>query len=103
MSMLKELKLRPNSAPRLASEATLAEWMMFLLGRQATFGQAPPLEVRVRPQRYDGLRRPESRSATYLRPRCRGQGFHTFQHRAFVVLLETSHCLGTGNHARVVT
>jgi len=42
MSMLKELKLRPNSAPRLASEATLAEWMMFLLGRQATFGQAPP-------------------------------------------------------------
>ena len=36
----------PNSAARPASERTLAEWMMFLLGRQAMFGQDPPTSFR---------------------------------------------------------
>jgi hypothetical protein len=36
----------PNSAARPASERTLAEWMMFLLGRQATFGHDPPTSFR---------------------------------------------------------
>src|SRR5947209_11245247 len=33
---------KPNSAPRRRYEATFAEWMTFLLGRQATFGHDPP-------------------------------------------------------------
>ena len=36
----------PNSPARAASERTLAEWMMFLLGRQATFGHDPPISFR---------------------------------------------------------
>ena len=36
----------PNSAARAASERTLAEWMMFLLGRQAMFGHDPPTSCR---------------------------------------------------------
>jgi hypothetical protein len=36
----------PNSAARPASERTLAEWMMFLLGRQAMFGHDPPISFR---------------------------------------------------------
>jgi|HubBroStandDraft_6_1064221.scaffolds.fasta_scaffold33752_7 hypothetical protein len=36
----------PNSAGRPASERTLAEWMMFLLGRQAMLGQEPPISFR---------------------------------------------------------
>src|ERR1700682_1747838 len=46
MSTLSELVLRPNSAPRLASEMTLAEEIMFLLGRQATLGHEPPSDLR---------------------------------------------------------
>lgn len=34
---------RPNSAPRRKSDATLALWMTFLLGRQAMFGHEPPI------------------------------------------------------------
>src|SRR5437588_390260 len=33
---------RPNSAPRRASDATLAAWIRFLLGRHAMFGHDPP-------------------------------------------------------------
>src|SRR5205807_9610433 len=36
----------PNSSCRPNSEATFAVWMMFLLGRQATFGHAPPTYFR---------------------------------------------------------
>ena len=36
----------PNSAARLVNERTLAEWMMFLLGRQAMFGHDPPISFR---------------------------------------------------------
>lgn len=36
----------PNSRCRPNSEATLAVWMMFLLGRQAMFGQDPPMSFR---------------------------------------------------------
>src|SRR5687767_10534713 len=36
----------PNSAPRAASDATFALWMMFLLGRHATFGHEPPTILR---------------------------------------------------------
>src|SRR6266446_4602199 len=36
----------PNSWCRPNSDATFAVWMMFLLGRQATFGHAPPTYFR---------------------------------------------------------
>src|SRR5215468_8072907 len=36
----------PNSSLRKKSEATLALWMMFLLGRQAILGHAPPTYLR---------------------------------------------------------
>lgn len=36
----------PNSAARLVNERTFAEWMMFLLGRHATFGHDPPISFR---------------------------------------------------------
>lgn len=36
----------PNSAARLMNERTFAEWMMFLLGRHATFGHDPPISFR---------------------------------------------------------
>jgi hypothetical protein len=36
----------PNSAARAARDRTFAEWMMFLLGRQAMFGHDPPISLR---------------------------------------------------------
>src|SRR5215510_4871199 len=42
MSTLIDSVLSPNSIPRRAREMTLADQIMFLLGRQATLGQAPP-------------------------------------------------------------
>src|SRR5262249_9199327 len=36
----------PNSSLRKKSEATLALWITFLLGRQAMFGHAPPTYLR---------------------------------------------------------
>src|SRR5580658_4579447 len=46
MSTLNESVLSPNSRPRRASEITLADQIRFLLGRQATLGQAPPSSPR---------------------------------------------------------
>src|SRR6202030_3893910 len=46
MSTRKESVLRPNSMPRRAREITLADQIRFLLGRQATLGQAPPSSPR---------------------------------------------------------
>src|SRR5579862_1443417 len=54
MSTQIDSALRPNSAPRRASEMTFAEWMMFLLGRQATLGHAPPSA----PRSINAVRRP---------------------------------------------
>src|SRR5579864_1708754 len=48
MSTRKESVLRPNSMPRRAREITLADQIRFLLGRQATLGQAPPSSPRSR-------------------------------------------------------
>src|SRR6267154_6762359 len=36
----------PNSRPRCANDATLAEWIRFLLGRHAMFGHEPPNHLR---------------------------------------------------------
>src|SRR6267142_4648552 len=41
-----EFVSRPNSAPRRASDTTRAEWIRFLLGRHAMFGQDPPSRLR---------------------------------------------------------
>src|SRR5580704_8508903 len=38
--------LMPNSMLREKNEATLALWMMFLLGRHAMFGHEPPTHLR---------------------------------------------------------
>src|SRR5689334_603832 len=46
MSMLTGPSRMPNSAARTAKDATFALWIMFLLGRQATFGQEPPTILR---------------------------------------------------------
>src|SRR5215471_501045 len=46
MSTLNASVFRPNSLPRRAREITLADQIMFLLGRQATFGHAPPSRPR---------------------------------------------------------
>ncbi len=43
MSVLIGPVFRPNVDPRVASDFTRALWMRFLLGRQATFGQDPPM------------------------------------------------------------
>src|SRR3984957_20507446 len=39
--------LMPNSSLRKKYEATLALWMMFLLGRHAMFGHAAPIYFRL--------------------------------------------------------
>lgn len=36
----------PNSAARRVNARTLADWTMFLLGRQAIFGHDPPISCR---------------------------------------------------------
>src|ERR1700761_6682801 len=36
----------PNSLPRRKYDATLALWMMFLLGKHAMFGHDPPMYLR---------------------------------------------------------
>ena len=43
MSVPIEPVSNPNVDARAANDFTLALWMMFLLGRQATFGQEPPM------------------------------------------------------------
>src|SRR5580700_2610039 len=46
MATLIDSVLSPNSTPRRAREITLADQIRFLLGRQATLGQAPPSSAR---------------------------------------------------------
>ena len=46
MSVLADSRSTPNSAARRVNERTLADWMMFLLGRQAIFGHDPPISLR---------------------------------------------------------
>src|SRR5712692_622522 len=46
MFVAADLMSTPNSAARVVKEWTFAEWMMFLLGRQAMFGHDPPISLR---------------------------------------------------------
>jgi hypothetical protein len=46
MLVLADPRSTPNSAARLVNERTFAEWMVFLLGRHAMFGQDPPISFR---------------------------------------------------------
>src|SRR6266849_3198178 len=46
MSISKPSHVMPNSLPRRTYDATFALWMMFLLGRHAILGQAPPIYLR---------------------------------------------------------
>src|SRR5215471_7612745 len=46
MDMFQVFLVIPNSSLRLKQEATLALWIMFLLGRQAMLGQEPPIYFR---------------------------------------------------------
>ena len=46
MSVLIAPVSNPNADARDANDFTLALWMMFLLGRHATFGQEPPMSFR---------------------------------------------------------
>ena len=46
MSIVKPWSVMPNSLLRRKYDATFALWMMFLLGRQATFGHDPPMYLR---------------------------------------------------------
>jgi hypothetical protein len=43
MSVLMRPVSNPNSEARNAKDRTFALWIMFLLGRHATFGQEPPI------------------------------------------------------------
>src|SRR5215470_5536062 len=46
ISIVKPLRAMPNSLLRRKYDATFALWIMFLLGRQAMFGQDPPMYLR---------------------------------------------------------
>src|SRR5262245_44572851 len=46
MSIATRPVFAPYSAPRRTSDATFALWISFLLGRQLTLGQEPPIQRR---------------------------------------------------------